>query len=240
MISAFKVFLRSIGDVWFNLIGYSVCNLIAAVGVFFIPVGISSVFLQLGINNLYALLPLVVTLFILGAPLLLGLLQVSTEALRYNERPEAGAMVRFARENFRQAWKLALIQIAGTLVIFVAVYFYLVIGQAWSLPLVFVTAAVGWTWLGVVIFSGPLLLRSSDQGMRMALRNGLVATLHYPFFSATLIFLSLLVLILSIAAFPLMALITLSFYAVLATRATNWVLQEEGVLPRPQPAEETE
>ena len=85
---------------------------------------------------------------------------------------------------------------------------------------------LGWTWLGVIFFSGPFLLRS-HEGVLTALRNGAVAVLRYPIFTTTLLLLSFLLLLI----LPLLMVLTFSLLAILATRASNWVLQREGILP---------
>ncbi len=205
MIAALKIFFRSVGDIWFNLIGYATCNFVVAIGILLV-------------------LP--------GPPLMLALIQVTAESIPYAERPELGLLLQRAREHAIASWKLATVQLVVTLVIVVAFTFYYTLGTTWSVLLALLTASVGWTWLGVLLYSGALLLRS-EGGTVMALRNALVAMLHHPFFTSTLVLLFLPFLVVSILAFPLLLLVTLSFYAILATRATNYVLQKEGLMSAP-------
>ncbi len=205
MIAAFKVFFQTVSDVWFNLIGYSACNLIASVGMI---------------------------LLVPYAPLWHGLLTVAKEALPYNERPEIGTLLHDTRANFVTAWKLGALLIVGTGVIYAAFFFYLTRSSPWALPLVAVTGVIAWVWLGILLYAGPLYLRAPDRPL-LAIRNALVATLHYPMFTLTLIVLTGIVLLISTFVFPLWFLITLSFLVVLMTKATNWVLVKEGILSTP-------
>lgn len=211
MISALRVFGRSIGDLWYQMIGYAACNIVVVLG-----------FL----------------LVIPGPPLLLGLLHVATESSRYNERPEVTAMLQAARKEFLRAWQLTAIHIAGLIVIVLSFYFYIALQTSWALPLVLLTASILWSWVGMILYSGALLVRS-ERGALIAVRNGLVLFLHYPFFSTTLLVLAGFVLLVSIVLAPLLMLVTVSFLSVLATRATIWALRKEGVLPpESQPQEE--
>jgi len=236
MIAAFKVFFRSVGDVWFSLIGYVACNLVVAAGVVFLPLGVLSIFAGLGLNSGILLLTAVVMVVGIGAPLVLGLVQVTMEALRYAERPEVLHLLQAARVNMAAAWKLATVQVLATLVIFGSLLFYLLQAQAWSLPLVVVTGAIAWTWLGMMIYMASLMLRA-NKSLRLGLRNSAVAVLRYPFFTATLIVLCAAVTLLSCVVVPLMALVTISLLVVVGVRATNWVLVQEGVLPDPSKVE---
>ena len=207
MIAALKVFWRSVGDTWFNLIGFGASNLVTAVlSILILP----------------------------GPPMLFGLVRLAGETSVYRERPEVGELLRYAREHAVGAWKLAIAQVVLSLVIFLSFFFYLTARTTWSAPLALITGSVAWTWLGVLLYSIPLYLRS-ERGVAVALRNGLVAMLHYPFFSSTLIALLLIVFAVSVFIAPLLVLVTLSFYAVLANRATDWVLQREGLMPIPEP-----
>lgn len=210
MISAIRVFGRSIGDTWYQLIGYATCNLVVFIGCLLV-------------------LP--------GPPLLLGLTQVATESSRYNERPEVGALLRAAWEQFFRAWQLYLIHIAGLAVIGLSFYFYIAIRAAWALPLVLLTASMLWAWVGMFLFSGALLVRS-ERGALIAVRNGLVLFFHYPLFSTTLVVLVSVLLISSILIAPLMLLVTISLVVVLSTRATTWALRQEGILPPETPPQE--
>lgn len=210
MISALRVFGRSIGDTWYQLIGYSACNLVVFVGCLLV-------------------LP--------GPPLLLGLTQVATESSRYNERPEIGALLHAAWAQFFRAWQLSLIHLTGLAVIALSFYFYVALRAAWALPLVLLTASMLWAWLGMLLFSGALLVRS-DRGPLIAVRNGLVLFFHYPIFSTTLVVLVGVLLVSSILLAPLMLLVTISLVVVLSTRATTWALRKEGLLPPEAPPRE--
>lgn len=212
MISAIKIFFRSLGDLWFNLIGFSVCNLLTFVGTIII---------------------------ITAPPMWLSLLEVSRESLPYRERPEVGSLLYHAKENGVLSWKLAAFQIVGTVVFFLAFFFYLNTRAFWALPLTVITGIICWTWIGVLIYSGPLLLRSTS-GVLVALRNGFVVMVHYPLFTSTLMVLCVPVLFLSIIVPPLFVLVTLSFLAILSTRATNWVLEKEGLVRSPLDLDEDE
>ncbi len=206
MISALRVFGRSVSDLWYQVIGYAFCNVTVLVGML---------------------------LVIPGPPLLLALLEVATESARYNERPEVTALLRAAWRNFLSAWRLAIAHLLGLLVVVVSLYFYGDFagrGAVWALPLVVLTLCIGWTWLGVMLFSGALLVRS-ERGALIAVRNGLVLFTHYPGFSSVLLALSVLTTLVSLVLTPLFILVTISFLAVLSTRATTWALREEGVLP---------
>jgi len=74
----------------------------------------------------------------------------------------------------------------------------------------------------------------SEKGALTALRNGFVAFSRYPFFTTTLLIMALLVGLMSILISPLIVLITLSFLSVLLNRATVWILQKEGLIPKPE------
>lgn len=228
MIAALKVYFRSVGDVWFNLIGYATCNLLVAACTVLLPLVLA---VTLGSRvGVLAVVAGILCFLVLGPPLLLGLVEVTAEALKYNERPEVPAMLDFARANAQRAWSLMLLQVLGSVILFFALIFYFQVKAAWALPLVIIVAMVTWTWLGMALYTAPFLLRS-ERGVLTALRNGLVAMLRYPFFSSTLIVLAILTLILSIVLFPFLVLITLSFFAILRTRATEWVLEKEGLMP---------
>lgn len=203
MIPAFRVFGRSLADLWSQIIGYSMCNLVVLLGC---------------------------VLVVPGPPLLLGLLHVATESSRYNERPEVTALLRAARTEFLRAWRLALVHLAALVVLSISLTFYAQIEQAWALPLVMLTLAIGWTWLGVMLYSGALLVRS-ERGALIAVRNGVVLFTHYPLFSSVILLLAGLALVLSLVVVPLLLLVTVSFLVVLATRATTWGLRQEGILP---------
>ena len=203
MRSAFRVFGRAIGDTWYQLIGYTACNIVVVLG----------------------------SLLVIPAPpLLVGLFQVSTESARYNERPEVSALLRAARERFLDAWKLAAIALLGIFLLSVSVYFYAALGTTWALPLVALTFTLSWAWLGVIFYSSALLVRS-ERGVGIAIRNSLVVFSRYPVFSSTLLILCFFVFLLSIFVAPLFVLVTISFYVVLSTRATTWALRKEGLLP---------
>ncbi|MBA2363503.1 MAG: hypothetical protein H0V86_08245 [Chloroflexia bacterium] len=203
MRSALRVFGRALGDTWYQLVGYTACNIVVVLG----------------------------SLLVIPAPaLLLGLFQVATESARYNERPEVSALLRAARRRFLAAWLLAAIELLGIFLLSVSVYFYAAIGTTWALPLVALTFTLSWAWLGVIFYSSALLVRS-ERGVGIAIRNSVVVFSRYPLFSTTLLFLCFLVLLLSIFVAPLFVLVTFSFYAVLATRATTWALRKEGLLP---------
>jgi hypothetical protein len=208
MISALRVFGRSVGDLWYHIIGYAFCNLVVLLGL---------------------------VLVIPGPPLLLALLDVATESGRYNERPEVSLLLNSARSRFLAAWRLALVLLLGLLVIGASLYFYGYLAgrnHVWALPLVLLTVCIGWTWLGVTLFSGALLVRS-ERGALIAIRNGLVLFTHYPFFSSVVLLIAIASTLISIVLAPLIMLVTLSFLAVLATRATAWALRKEGILPPP-------
>lgn len=204
MIAGSRVFFRALGDLWFNLIGFSTCNLLVfALSLLIIP----------------------------APPLWIGLLDVSRDSLPYRERPEVGMLLASAKTNFGRAWKLALLHLVGSVIFFGSFYFYFsAMNRAvWALPLAVVTGVICWTWLGVIMYSSPLLLRSTG-GVIMALRNGLVVMVHYPLFTTTLFVLSIPVLIASILVPPLSVLVSVAFFAILGTRATNWVLEKEGII----------
>ncbi|MDQ3328008.1 MAG: hypothetical protein M3506_05760 [Chloroflexota bacterium] len=203
MRAAVRVFGRAIGDTWYQLVGYTACNIVVVLG----------------------------SLLVIPAPaLLVGLLQVSTESARYNERPEVSALLHAARARFFAAWRLAAVELLGVFLLGVSIYFYAAIGTTWALPLVALTFTLSWAWLGVIFYASALLVRS-ERGVWIAIRNSLVVFTRYPLFSTTLLFLSFLVFLLSLFVAPLFVLVTFSFYAVLATRATTWALRKEGLLP---------
>jgi uncharacterized membrane protein YesL len=208
--AALRVFGRAVSDLWYQLIGYAICNMVVFVGLL---------------------------LIVPGPPLLLGLLRISTESARYNERPEVAELLRAARRHFLPAWGLAAIHLAGLLVVVVSLLFYTNVEAFWAFPLTLLTVSIGWSWLGIILYSGALLVRS-ERGVLVAIRNGLVLFTHYPVFSTVLMLLALAVLLLSIVVPPLLALVTLSFLVVLATRATTWALRKEGILPPETAAQE--
>lgn len=235
MISALRVFFRSFGDLWFNLVGYAVCNLAAALSLLVVATAALMAAEYVALRPL--LIPLALALALAVPAMLLGLLQVAHDSLPYNERPELGQLLRRTRQVAARGWKLGLAYLVGTLVLFTSFWFYSRLQAAWALPLRLITGGVCWTWLGVMLYAGPLLLRS-ERGVRTALRNALVAMLHYPLFTSTLLLLTLPVLALSVVAFPIFALAGLAFLAILGTRATDWVLMKEGLMPEPAPPPE--
>ncbi|MEJ7652463.1 MAG: hypothetical protein WKH64_03445 [Chloroflexia bacterium] len=193
-----------------------------------------SIFAGLGLNSGILLLTAVVMVVGIGAPLVLG--PCKSRWRRCDFASGGAHLLQAARVNMAAAWKLATVQVLATLVIFGSLLFYLLQAQAWSLPLVVVTGAIAWTWLGMMIYMASLMLRA-NKSLRLGLRNSAVAVLRYPFFTATLIVLCAAVTLLSCVVVPLMALVTISLLVVVGVRATNWVLVQEGVLPDPSKVE---
>ena len=231
MISALRVFFRSIGDTWFNLVGYSVCNVVVAVGAILLPFLIGLGMDAIGIHPLATIVVGILLFVIVGAPLLIGLLHVTAESLVYNERPEVTLMLRHARSDASRAWMLLGLEVLGIAIVLTVVGFYLSVNATWAVPLSMVSIVIGWIWFGTIFLAGPMMVRS-EKGALTALRNGFVAFSRYPFFTTTLLIMALLVGLMSILISPLIVLITLSFLSVLLNRATVWILQKEGLIPK--------
>ncbi|MDQ3856691.1 MAG: hypothetical protein M3281_09910 [Chloroflexota bacterium] len=237
MTAALKVFFSAVGDLWFSLIGYMFCNLVTSVGVLIIPLLAITFLAPLGIDPFSLAVFALLLMCLTGAPLMLGLVHTTSDALRYKERPEISLLLQRTREDMWQAWKLAAVQVTGSVIIFGSVIFYFFLGQTWSLPLAIIAAVAAWTWLGMLIFMAPLILRAT-QGVRLALRNSAVVVLHYPFFAGTLVILLAIVFVISCLIFPLWPLATLSLYSVVANRALQWALIQEGIIPAPTPPQD--
>lgn len=239
MRAALQLFFRSAADTWFHLIGYASCNLLATSGALLGPLLVMWALDTAGAASAVIILGGLLTAVAFGPPLLLGLIQMTAQTMPYRERPELSLLTANARQLARPAWRLAAIQWPATLIIFLSLYFYVRLQSAWAAPLVIVISSLAWTWLGTLFFSSPLLLRSETGSIRTSLRNGAVAMMRYPFFTSTLLVLSLLTLGISVALIPLLVLVTPAFLAVLRTRATTWVLEKEGIIqPAPELDEE--
>jgi uncharacterized membrane protein YesL len=193
MVEGFRVIVKSIKDIWGEMF-------------------------MLVLMNLFTLLCQVV--IIPGPPAMAALYAMCNRvandyAVSWEKYFEA------FRTYFKKSWIYAVFSIAITLMLVVNFFWY---GQqfgdqSWAAWVQGAWLAMLFFWLVINFYTYPFFMEQEDKRWRVALRNAALVAGANPLFTLVIIFVTALLLIISIAITPVFVLLGLAIYALFGSEA---------------------
>ncbi len=219
----FPLLLRSLADLWDNVLTLTVCNamwaLSALPGIFILFLGPNIIVLACAVAVLVASL----------GPSTAGLFYVTADVTR-RERVELREYFTGVRRFYRRGLVLAALNGVFLVLAYFNLAFYSsteIAGTPISLlSILWVYLLV--VWFTMQIYMWPLALRMEKLKIGLLLRNSALATFKYPFFSLLIaLFLLLLLAASFFSRFIVTVIIGATFQAIVCNKAVAAVLEQE-------------
>ncbi|HEX2915237.1 MAG TPA: DUF624 domain-containing protein [Chloroflexia bacterium] len=217
------VLVRALADLWDNLFVIVVANLIW--GCSLVP--------GLGLANLIGGAPGVIVgvvlIVLLAGPATLALYHLTVEVTR-QERLEFGEYWRCIKTHYRRGWIAALLNVVFIVITVVNFIFYSSASFA-NTPVAFLLYLWGYiafTWFCMQLYLWPLTERMEEFRISLLLRNLVLATFKYPFFTLVIGVVMALFFALSFwLSFLPLIIFGMGYHALVSNRALSVVLQQE-------------
>ncbi len=175
------------------------------------------------INVLWALFSLTV----IGFPPATAALFTVAGDLAYRRHTGWRAFFRAARDQFWAGWRWAILNGVAIGIVALNIWFYSGIAARWAGLLGFAWIGLLMIWIGVELYSFPLLLEQERPSVRLAARNALALTVRYPAFTLVHALIAGAIILISLLLPLLWALVTAGLLAFLYARAVRVLLTAE-------------
>lgn len=175
---------------------------------------------------------------ILGPPAAFGVYYVANQ-LAHGQSVGPGGLLAGGRRYFVMSWLWFLLNVVVAVVIGANLMFYSTFDAVWANLLGAFFWLLAAIWLIVQFYALPYAIEQEEKSVWVALRNGLFTALAAPGYTAVIIIVALVILLISAGLFALLFIGGLCLIAVLGNYAVLERMEAFGVRePRHSPEEE--
>jgi uncharacterized membrane protein YesL len=165
---------------------------------------------------------------VLGPPATFGVYYVANQ-LAHSQSVGLGGLLTGGRRYFAMSWRWFLLNVVVTAVIGANLLFYRSFDAVWADLMRAFFWLLAAAWLIVQFYALPYAIEQEEKRVRVALRNGLFTALAAPGYTAVIIIVALLILVISAGLFALLFIGGLCLIAVLGNHAVLERLETFGV-----------